>query len=210
MCKVDSLIEGFSISPPGSQFEDIDDFLVQRWRGDDGRPALGYKKLTRWFNKRVLRAVYEDACRSTVTTHVDAEYELITGDESVERVELAADLEGDGLDIEELAKMLPSHGTVRKHLKVCLDAEKDVSTSPRPRGKRIESMKQAEQMAASKAGQILPSFAKADELPLAEEADVAVEIKVACPVCKTRVPVLVAIERGYICSTHSPVGNAEQ
>lgn len=210
MCKVDSLIEDFSITPPGSQYEDTDDYLVQRWTGEDGRTALGYKKLTSWFNKRVLKAIYEDAGRSTVTSHIDGEYELITGDDSPERVELAAHLEGDGLDIDEIAKMLPSHGTVRKHLKVCLDAEKDVSTSARPRGKRIESLKQAEQMAASKAGGILPSFAKAGELPLAEEADVAVEIKVECPDCNTRVPVLTAIDRGYICSTHSPMGDGGQ
>jgi len=210
MCKVDSLIKDFSITSPGSQYEDTDDYLIQRWTGKDGQTALGYKKLTCWFNKRVLKAIYDDAGRSIVTSHIDTEYELITGEDSIKRTELAADLEGDGLDIDEIAKMLPSHGTVRKHLKVCLGAEKDVSTTPRPRMKRIGSLKQAEQMAASKAGQILPSFAKAGELPLAEEADVAVEIKVECPVCDTRVPVLAAIDRGYICRTHSPMGTDDQ
>lgn len=203
MCKVDDLIEEYRLTAPGPDYDSVDDYLAKRWTGTDGRTSEGYKKLTDWFNKRVLKSIYEDHGRSTVSIHLEREYDIIINEDNIQRAELAADLEGDGMDIDELKQTLVSHGTIRNHLKNCLEVEKDTQSATKSTSTtRENAIASAKRMAATKTEDILPELAEDGVVPLADEATVDVEIRVQCPKCDTRVPIEDAIKRGYICKDH--------
>ena len=203
MCKVDDLIAEYGLTAPGSDYGSVDDYLAKRWTGADGRTPEGYKKLTDWFNKRVLKSIYEEHGRSTVSIHLDREYDVIVNEDNIQRAELAADLEGDGMDIDKLKKTLISHGTIRNHLKNCLEVEKDTqSTTKSTTTTREKAIVSAKRMAASKTESILPELAEDGVVPYADEATVNVEIRLQCPTCDTRVPIEDAIKRGYVCKDH--------
>lgn len=202
-CKVDSLIERHTPTVPDPGYESVDEYLVARWTGTDGRSADGYKALTNWFNKRLLKRVYEEHGRDTVSVHLDREYEVITGDENkdIQRDELAADLAADGLDIDEIKTELVSWSTMRHHLKGCLEAEKD--TTPAETDWEANTVQMARERAAEKAQSVLSSLTSKGRLRDADRAQVDVQVKLSCPNCSVRVPFEDAVERGYVCNTHS-------
>lgn len=199
-CKVDSLVERHSLTVPDPGHDSVDEYLVTRWTGADGRSADGYKSLTAWFNKRLLRRIYEANGRDTVSIHLEREYETITGDDDIQRDELAADLATDGLDIEALTDELVSWSTMRHHLKGCLDAEKDTDTAATDWQTNTVAM--AKERAAEKARSVLSSLDSSGRLPDAERAEVDVQVKLSCPDCAVRIPFENAVERGYVCETH--------
>jgi len=200
-CKVDSLIERHAPTVPDPGHESVDEYLVARWTGADGRSADGYKALTEWFNKRLLKRVYEEHGRDVVSVHLDREFELITGDADIQRDELAADLAADGLDIDEVQTELVSWSTMRHHLKGCLDAEKD--TTPAETDWEANTVQMARERAAEKAQSVLSSLTSKGRLQDADRAQVDVQVKLRCPDCSVRVPFEDAVERGYVCNTHS-------
>lgn len=200
-CKVDTLVERYGLTVPDSDYESVDEYLVTRWTGDDGRSADGYKSLTAWFNKRLLRRLYERHGRDTVSIHLEREYETITGEADIERDELAADLATDGLDVEEIDDELISWSTMRHHLKGCLNAEKAPDTAETDW--QLNTVEMARERTAEKARSVLSSLDSTGRLPDAERADVEVQVKLSCPDCSVRVPFENALERGFVCETHS-------
>lgn len=200
-CKVDSLIERHALTVPDAGYESVDEYLVARWTGSDGRSADGYKTLTEWFNKRLLKRIYDEHGRDTVSIHLEREYEIITGDQDIQRDELAADLATDGLDIDDTADKLVSWSTMRHHLKGCLDAEKATTNAETDWEKNTVQM--AQERAAKKARSVLSSLTSKDRLQDGDHAKVDVEIKLSCPDCSVRVPFENAVERGYVCETHT-------
>jgi len=206
-CKVDPIIERHSLAVPDPGHESVDEYLVARWTGADGRSADGYKTLTDWFNKRLLKRLYEDHGRDAVSVHLDHEYEIITGDEDLQRDELAADLATDGFDIDELATMMVSWSTMRHHLKDCLEAEKD--TSPAETDWEMNTVQMARERAVEKAQSVLSSLHSKDRLRDADQAEVDVQVKLGCPECSVRVPFENAVERGYVCDTHSETASED-
>lgn len=200
-CKVDSLIERHSLTVPDPGYESVDEYLVARWTGADGRSADGYKALTDWFNERLLKRLYKKHGRDTMSVHLDREYEAITGDDGVQRDELAADLATDGLEIDGIADEMVSWSTMRHHLKGCLGAEKD--TPPAETDWETDTVRMARDRAAEKTRSVLSSLTSKGRLPEAERADVDVQVKLSCPECSVRVPFEDAIERGYVCETHT-------
>lgn len=206
-CKVDSLIERHAPTVPDPGYESVDEYLVARWTGADGRSADGYKALTAWFNKRLLKRLYEEHGRDTVSVHLDREYEVITGGEDIQRDELAADLATDGLDLDEIASELVSWSTMRHHLQGCLEAEKD--TAPAETDWEANTVQMARERAADKARSVLSSLTSKGRLRDAERAMVDVQVKLSCPECSVRVPFEDAVERGYVCETHAEVNTKE-
>ena len=206
-CKVDSLIERHAPTVPDPGYESVDEYLVARWTGADGRSADGYKALTEWFNKRLLKRVYEEHGRDTVSVHLNREYEIITGDEDIQRDELAADLAADGLDIDEVETDLVSWSTMRHHLKGCLEAEKD--TTPAATDWEANTVQMARERAAEKARSVLSSLSSKGRLQDADRAQVDVQVKLSCADCSVRVPFEDAVERGYVCNTHSETDSEE-
>jgi len=200
-CKVDSLIERHALTVPDAGYESVDEYLVARWTGSDGRSAVGYKALTEWFNKRLLKRIYDEHDRGTVNVHLEREYEIITGDQDIQRDELAADLATDGLDIDDIADELVSWSTMRHHLKGCLDAEKD--TTPAETDWETNTVQMTRERAVEKARSVLSSLTSKGRLRDADRAQVDVQVKLSCPDCSVRVPFEDAVERGYVCETHA-------
>lgn len=199
-CKVDSLAKRYDLSVPDPAYDSIDAYLVARWTGADGRPSEGYKPLTRWFNERVLRRVYESHDRDAMDVHLSTEYDVLTGDEDLRFDELAADLSTDGIDVEQLQREFVSWSTMRHHLKGCLEASKEAQ-SPSTDWE-LNSVKIAQEQTKSKAKSVLRSLASKDRLPQADKADVDVQVKLTCPECSVRVPLEDALGRGYVCEQH--------
>ncbi|MDQ2074673.1 hypothetical protein RBH20_19270 [Haloarcula sp. H-GB4] len=206
-CKVDTLADRYDLTAPGSGDHSLDEYLVTRWTGRDGRSADGYKSLTEWFNKRVLKELYAEADRETLSVHLDREYELIIGEDDVAYDELAAALAADGLDIERIESELISWSTMRHHLKGCLEAEKN--TGEAKTDWESNTVEVARQRTEEKAQSVLSSLASKERLADAESAEVDVQVKLGCSDCSVRVPFDEAVERGYVCEQHVSVEDEE-
>ena len=200
-CKVDALIRKYELSAGGRFDGTIDQHLVARWRGDEGFDAEGYRPLTDWFNKRLLKKRYDGHGRSTITARLDSEYEVLVGDEEIARQELAHDLESSGIDAEELRSDMISWSTMRHHLKGCLDAEKGAGDEPKEWER--ESLDVIRDGTEMKVRKVVNSLASKGKIADAEDALVDVDIRLSCPKCPTRATVEEAIERGYICERHA-------
>lgn len=201
-CKVDRLIEQYDLDDTEARYESTDERLLARWTGADGGSAEGYRPLTEWFNRRLLRALYERHDKETLDVHVAADYEVLSGEDDLARQELADDLVTDGIDVEEYLGDTISWSTMRRHLNDCLDGEKVRERSDS--GWERESVRIAREHAAGKVREAVSSLASRGDLPGGDRATIDVEVAVACPVCQVRVPLSDALARGYICADHLP------
>lgn len=197
-CKVDRAIETFEVTPTAG-FDDLDAELVARWRGDGDRESQGYRALTEWFNERLLKRVYDANGRETVGTRLESDYEALTGDDLLLREEVKDDLRADGIDADAVVDGMVSWSTMRHHLTGCLDAEKEPQepTDWEPRSVDI-----ATDRAETKLADAVRSLAGKDRLAGGDEATVAVEAYVSCPVCGVRRRFADALDQGTVCETH--------
>jgi DNA-binding transcriptional ArsR family regulator len=200
-CKVDIVADRYDLTAPGGQDGSLDEYLVRRWTGDGESEALGYEQLTEWFNRRLLRQVYETNGRETLGTRIESEFEALVGDDDLLRQEVIDDLESDGIDAETLREDMVSWSTMRRHLKACLDAEK-ATTRGEASDWELRSIDIARSQVEGKTGDALRSLATKQRLPEGHRATVEVQIKLSCPECPTRVPLEDAVERGYVCKDH--------
>lgn len=198
-CKVDLVVDRYDLTAPGPGTGGIDDYLVSRWTGVEGEPS-GYQALTDWFNRRLLKQVYERTGRETIGTRLESEYEALRGDDELVREEVMDDLASDGIDAEAIVDAMVSWSTMRRHLKDCLEAEKP--TPPSRSNWELESVDIARERAAEKTVAALRSLARKRRLPDGHAAGVDVQIKLSCPECPTRVPLEAALARGYVCEDH--------
>lgn len=197
-CKIDRVIEHYQLDDP--QHASVDLGLVARWRGDDTHTAYGYRTLTRWFNKRVLRTVYEQHGRKTLGNRIESDYAALTGEDTLVQEEVMSDIETDGIRADKLVDDLVSWGTMRTHLKECLDAGKPTEDSSSEWQR--DAIRTARSIAEKKAGEALSSLTTNGDLEDGDAATVDVEIRLRCGECPTTVPFDVAAQRGYICDTH--------
>lgn len=198
-CKVDFIIDRYDLSVPGMTDRSIDEYLVDRWTGAEGE-SIGYKELTDWFNKRLLKQVYERYGRETIGTRVESEYQALKNGDELVRGEVSDDLESDGIDADALVRDMVSWSTMRRHLKNCLEAEKPSTRSTKDW--ELESIDIARKQTEKKTLAALRSLANKRRLPGAEEVDIDVQIKLSCPECPTRIPLEDALARGYVCKDH--------
>ena len=204
-CKIDRVVETYGLDETGDG-RSLDERLLARWTGSDDRPAEGYRTLTEWFNKRLLRNVYDEHGRDSLGGRVESDYDALTSDDELVATEVAESLRADGIDAESVRQDLVSWGTMRTHLKECLDGEKDVS--PSESGWERDAVAKARSFAAEKAESALSSLASKGVVADADTAAIEVGIHVSCPECPTRVPFDVALERGYVCERHRDAGPA--
>lgn len=199
-CKVDRVIESYGLDPARDDFDSVDGYLRTRWTGDDGRAPAGYRTLAEWFNKRLLKHVYDDHGRETVGLRVETDYEALTGDDELVRREVMDDLRADGIDAGALCQAMVSWSTVRHHLKGCLGAEKppDEATTDWER----ESVRIAVDRVTQKATAALRSLDSKGDLPNAMRAEVDVQVQLSCPECPVRVSLAEALSRGFVCRDH--------
>lgn len=198
-CKVDFVIDRYDVSAPKSGYSSLDEYLVARWTGTEGESA-GYQQLTEWFNKRLLKHVYEQNGRETIGTRIDSEYRALKGDDELLREEVIDDLGSDGIAAGSLVDDMVSWSTMRRHLKSCLEAEKPTPSSRSDW--ELESINIARDQTEEKTVAALRSLANKQRLPEAHKANVTVQVKLSCPECPTRIPLEDALARGYVCKDH--------
>lgn len=198
-CKIDRVVGAYGLDE-SVEGGTVDDRLLARWTGADGRPAAGYRTLTDWFNKRLLRRVYDDHGRDSLGGRVAHDYEALTGADDLVAAEVAESLRADGVDAERVRGDLVSWGTMRTHLQGCLDGEKE-----RAGGSDWErdAVAKARSVAAEKAESALSSLGSKGRVADAGTAAVEVGVQVTCTECPTRVPFDVALDRGYVCEQHA-------
>ncbi len=198
-CKVDRVVAAYDLHAADPRHEAIDEGLLRRWRGDGGHEGMGYRPLTTWFNRRLLRQASRDAGRDVPPARLEFEYDALTGGDDLARAEVRESLAADGVDVEGVRAAFVSWGTMRTHLTECLDGEKPAGeTGPWER----ESIDVARSVAAEKVEEALASLASKGDLDGADRATVEVGIQLGCPDCPTRVPLSIALDRGYVCETH--------
>jgi hypothetical protein len=197
-CKVDVVTESYGLEPPGGRHDGLDEYLVARWLGTDGRAAVGYRTLADEFNRHLLRRVYERHGRDVLDARLESDYETLTAEENLQRAELVEYLAGVGIDAEAVCRDMVSWGSIATHLKECLGAEKERPADSGDWERR--SIDIATDRAAEKAEEALGGLAS--EGGISEDVDVTVQVNLACPECRTRVPLDVALGRGYVCDTH--------
>ncbi len=200
VCKVDRVIETYGLASADPVFDTIDEGLLARWTGAGERSAVGYRSLTEWFNKRLLKSVYDDHGRDTLGATVDSDYEVLQGDDELVAAELAESLRADGIDADGLRESLVSWGTMRTHLQDCLDGQKEAQTATTDW--EVESVRKAMGVTESKVESSLSALERKDRLAGGDSADIEVQVKLSCDSCPTRVPFDVALERGYVCERH--------
>lgn len=199
-CKIEVVTDGYGLAPAGDRYETLDEYLLARWTGADGREPVGYRTLADAFNRRLLTRVYDDHGRAAFDARIEADYATLTGDEELQRGELADDLIADGIDADRLRRDLVSWGTMATHLKDCLDGEKPQPTAATDWERR--SIDIATDRARSKVEEAVSSLASKGVLPADAAADVELQVQLGCTACHTRVPLSIALERGYVCETH--------
>lgn len=199
-CKVDDAVEEYGLTVPGAPDKAVDDHLLARWTGQDGQPPMGYRSLTEWFNKRLLKQVYDAESRAAIATRLDAEYDVLTGDDDLDRQELIRHLEANGIDASALLDDFVSWSTMRHHLKDCLDGEKERATD-RSDWER-DSIDAIRASSVARIEKVVRSLATKGTVPRADEARLSVDFQLTCPDCPTQVSLDRAVDRGYVCQTH--------
>lgn len=201
-CKVDRALEKYDLDMAIAGHDTADEYLLARWNGTDGRSADGYRPLTDWFNKRLLKYAYDEGGRDATGTRLQSEYDALTGDDELVREEVADDLRMDGIDVDNVLDEMISWSTMRHHLKSCLAGEKDRPDSTTEWEQR--SVDIACNQTSEKVDDALSSLDSKGTLPGGSRADVSVRVQLQCPVCHVRVPFDEALSRGYVCEEHLP------
>jgi hypothetical protein len=201
-CKIDRALADYDLDTVVTGHDTVDDYLLTRWNGTDGRSADGYRPLADWFNKRLLKYAYDEAGRDATGTRLQSEYDALTGDDDLVREEVADDLRADGIAVDAVLDAMISWSTMRHHLKSCLEGEKDRPDSTS--GWERRSVDIARHQTAEKVDDALTALDSKGTLPGGSQADAVVQVHLQCPVCHVRVPFDEALSRGYICEEHLP------
>jgi len=199
-CKVDAVIDKYGLASADPVYGSLDEGLLARWTGADDRTEMGYRSLTAWFNKRLLKRVYTKHGRETLDTRIDSDYETLRGDDDLRRDELIERLETVGIPGETLQNDMVSWGTMRTHLNDCLDGRKEPQEATTDWER--ESVATAKTVVERKAETALSSLAKKGDIDGGDAAEIEAQIQLGCPDCPTRVPFDVAVQRGYVCKQH--------
>lgn len=211
-CKIDVLVERYELSPPDTRYDSFDDYLLARWTGTADLSGEGYQSLTDFFNKRLLKRVYEEHGRDTLAPRLESEYEVLTGEDELLKEELIDDLAADGIDANRLLEEFVSRSTTRRHLKDCLEGEKEQATARTEWERR--SIEIALDRAEQKTEAAIRSLDSKGEFPGLEDVEIDIDVYLSCSECPTQLPLREALDRGYVCDIHheeperSSAGNA--
>lgn len=201
-CKVDEVVERYGLATADPVYDTLDEGLLARWTGAGERDAMGYRPLTAWFNKRLLKRVYDEHGRETLGARLDSDYELLQGDDDdLVRAELIESLRADGIEGARLADDLVSWGTMRTHLQQCLGGEKSPETASTDW--EVASVETAVDVAEEKTAAAVSALAEKGRLADGADAGIAVQVWLSCGTCPTRTPFDVALDRGYVCEDHA-------
>ncbi|MFC6722725.1 rod-determining factor RdfA [Halobacteriaceae archaeon SHR40] len=107
-------------------FPEIHDRLAAQWTDDDH----SVRDLTEQFNRRLVRAGFEQADRIPIDGEIENLYRVLTDDDvdAGTRTQARERLRQDGVPIEEIESQFVSHQTVYRHLRNCLGVSRDDET----------------------------------------------------------------------------------
>jgi hypothetical protein len=173
-----------------SQYEDQ---LVDQWQAEPPE-RKGYRQLADWLNITMLRREMDRAGLSTLGEEARSKYERLTASDEMVADELATDLAGAGIDVDQLQRDFISYGVVRTHLQDCLDLEYTAESGDW----ETETIEIAREFATQKVTQATQSLHNKGELE-GGNITVTVDVELECTSCHANVPVDRAVRRGYIC-----------
>ncbi|WP_152039479.1 rod-determining factor RdfA [Salinigranum salinum] len=199
-CKIDIVTERYDLDDTVTRYATVDERLLTRWTGADEGDSAGYRTLAAWFNRRLLKTVYDEHGRETTGKRIESDYEALTGDDDLVREDVLDDLRGAGIDADGLLDDTVSWSTMRTHLKDCLGGEKPVREAETEWEQKSVSV--ARRVTASKVDEALRSLDSKGRLPGGSGAEVDTQILLSCPDCLIRIPFDDAIERGFVCEDH--------
>ena len=104
--------------------QEIGDALVSRWVGNDPWEERGYRKIADWFNKLIIRSAYEEAGLTLIDSRIEADYEVLNGNDEVEKRSLVDELEKQGVDARDIINDFVGDTTVYRYLTEELGVEK--------------------------------------------------------------------------------------
>lgn len=198
-CKLGRVAERYDLDPEDAG-SSIDGQLRDRWLGEHGQGEHGYRTLTEWFNRRLLKRIYDERGRDATGARLESDYEALVGDDELTRLEVVDDLAADGIDAEAVLEDMISWSTMRTHLTECLGLEKERREASTDWER--ESIEIATDRAAEKIEEAVGSLASKGVVAGASSAAVNLEVELECDQCATTVPLVVALDRGYVCATH--------
>jgi DNA-binding transcriptional ArsR family regulator len=121
-CKIDRMAADYDLSKEAER-------LGEYWTRDDERYSL--RELAVHFNHQLLRAAMERARLNPLDGEVENTYRLLTDDDVSQgmRTQARNRLQKQGVNVDQLQSDFVSYGTVRRHLKRCLGAERESSST---------------------------------------------------------------------------------
>jgi hypothetical protein len=175
-CKIDRTAAEYDLSKEAER-------LGQYWTRNDERYSL--RELAVHFNHQLLRAAMERAGLNLLDGEIENTYRLLTDDDVSQgmRTQARNRLQKHDIDVDQLQSDFVSYGTVRRHLKHCLGAEReptDADDNPAEIGAQRIAALQNRTVAVTK--NTLSQLASAGELTVGD-INVFVDITVSCPEC---------------------------
>jgi hypothetical protein len=199
-CKLGRVAASYGVTPEAAEFDTLDEALVARWRGSGNYRERGYRTLTDWFNRRLLKQVYDQHGRETAGSRLDSEFDALVDGDELTRLEVADDLAASGIDPDEVLADMISWSTMRTHITHCLGAEKQRAAATTDWER--DSIAIARDHAETKIGEAVASLGSKGTVAGAADAAVSVDVTLECDECSTSVPLVVAMDRGYVCAAH--------
>jgi hypothetical protein len=170
-CKIDRMAADYDLSREAER-------LGEYWTRDDERKNL--RELAVHFNHQLLRGAMEQAGLNPLDGEVENTYRLLT-DEEVSpgmRTQARNRLQKHDIDIDQLKADFVSYGTVRRHLKNCLGAEREpTETDDDPAEAGAQHIAALQHRTAAVTENTL------SQLQTAGDIDVFVDITVSCSEC---------------------------
>lgn len=199
-CKVDIIIDRYSLDDVLTRHVSVDERLLTRWTGSDGNQSDGYRTLTDWFNKQLLRVIYSQNDRESSERQIDIEYDILKEGDELEIEELTDELRANDINPRKIKQNMISWSTMRDHLQDCLSGNKAQRDSQTEWEQNSVSI--AKNVTRTKVNKALRSLDSKEELPGGTDASIETQILLSCPQCLTRVPFEDALQRGFICEDH--------
>jgi len=204
------MMNRYQIRSP-DKFDSVDNYLVTRWCGLGDVQKTGLRPLTDWFNKRVLKSVYSRQKRHCIASHVGSDYNLLHSSSKNQRSDrqvLLTDLHQDGIDGEAVSNDFVSTTTLYRHLINCLGAKKEREKSDTEW--ELNQVSYICDRANNDFKNVLTSLDNKERITGAADVDTNTTLYLKCPQCSREVSFERAIDQGYVCQDHLPMGVGEQ
>jgi hypothetical protein len=195
-CKIDRMATDYDLSREAER-------LGEYWTRADERKSL--RELAVHFNHHLLRAAMEQAGLNPLDGEVENTYRLLTDEEVSQgmRTQARNRLQKQDIDVNQLQSDFVSYGTVRRHLKQCLGAEREPSSTDAPSAETsAQRIAALQNRTVAVTENTLSQLASADELTVGD-IDVFVDITMSCSECGMHATVREFIDKnGCHCEEH--------